>query len=212
MLTGHFGCGNVENVKKTGRQDIWKRYVAAGLIFAAAVTAGLIIFLYYTQKDVEKIIEQTVNENVSMQSHQLKTILDAQYDYLEGVAGYLGQQEELICRESLKLIQNVQAKSGLERVLISDTQGEAYYDNGNRRNVAERRYFQEGMSGQRTLSDPLESKADGQTRVVLGVPIWKEEQVIGILGGSYDVTALSKMMFQSMYDGEGFSFILTDYL
>lgn len=210
MLTGHFGCENVENVKKTGRQDIWKRYVAAGLIFAAVVAAGLIIFLYYTQKDVEKIIEQTVNENVSMQSHQLKAILDAQYDYLEGVAGYLGQQEELICQESLKLIQNVQAKSGLERVMISDAQGEAYYDDGNRKNVAERRYFQEGMSGQRTLSDPLESKTDGQTRVVLGVPIWKEEQVIGILGGSYDVTALSKMMFQSMYDGEGFSFILTD--
>ncbi len=210
MLTGHFGCGNVEKVRNTGRQEIWRRYAEAGLVFVASIAVGLVIFLYCTQKDVEKNIEQTVNENVSMQSHQLKTILDAQYDYLEGVAGYLGQQEELISSDSLKLIQNVQAKSGLERVLISDTQGEAYYDDGNRKNVAERRYFREGMSGQRTLSDPLESKADGQTRVVLGVPIWKGDQVIGILGGSYDVTALSKMMFQSMYDGEGFSFILTE--
>lgn len=40
------------------------------------------------------------------------------------------------------------------------------------------------MSGKETLSDPLESSVDQQTRVVLGVPIYNSDnEIIGILVG-----------------------------
>lgn len=198
------------NVKKTDGQDALRKYLSAGIVFLTAIVIGLATFFYCVQKDVEKNIERTINESVSMQSHQLKSILDAQYDYLDGIAGYLGEMEELISDESIALIRNVQEKSGLERVSIIGPDGTACYDNGDRKNVADRRYFQEGISGQRTLSDPLKSRADGQTRVILGTPIYRGEQVVGVLGGSYDVTALSKMMFQNIYDGEDFSFIFNE--
>jgi diguanylate cyclase (GGDEF)-like protein len=74
--------------------------------------------------------------------------------------------------------------------------------------VAERRYFNEAISGKQTLSDPIESKKDGSTCVVLGVPIYengdKSGKIIGVLGGSYNISALSQTLFNNYFDGSGY--------
>ena len=87
--------------------------------------------------------------------------------------------------------------------------GDAHYDNGLIKNLSHRRYFKEVISGKRTLSDPLDSSISGSTRVVLGVPIYNSKhKVIGALGGSYDVTALSRMLFEDLFNGQGCSMII----
>ena len=75
--------------------------------------------------------------------------------------------------------------------------------------MAHRRYFKEGISGSRTLSDPLESSVDQETKVVLGVPVFHEETVIGVLGSSYNVGELSRMLFDDLFSGKGYSLIVT---
>lgn len=45
--------------------------------------------------------------------------------------------------------------------------------------------------------------------MVLGVPVYdKNQQIIGILGGSYNVTMLSHMLFDDLFDGEGDTLIV----
>ena len=100
-------------------------------------------------------------------------------------------------------------KTDLERAALIDKNGDAYYDNGVTKNVSHRRYFQEAISGEQTISDPLESSVDHEVRVVLGVPIYKDHKVIGVLGGSCNVTALSHMLFNDLFDGTGNSFLAT---
>lgn len=90
-----------------------------------------------------------------------------------------------------------------------DPEGNAYYDNGVEKNVSHRRYFKEGISGNRTLSDPLESSVDQETRVVLGVPVFHKDEVIGILCGSCNVGELSQMLFDDLFSGNGYSLIVT---
>ena len=41
------------------------------------------------------------------------------------------------------------------------------------------------------------------------MPVFKDNEVIGVLGGSYNVTALSRMMFDDLFDGAGYS-VITD--
>ena len=64
------------------------------------------------------------------------------------------------------------------------------------------------MQGKQSLSDPLESSVDQQTRVILSVPIYKNNQVIGVVGGSYNVTKLGNMLFDDLFNGQGKSFIV----
>lgn len=167
------------------------------------------VFFYGVQIRVDENVELNLRENLAHQSFHFQSIMDIEFEFLESVSGYLGMQDELVSEKSLDLIQNLCEKSGLERVAIIDADGSSYYDNGAVKSVASREYFQEAMKGKRTLSDPLESMVDSSTRVILGVPIYKGGSVIGVLGGSYDVGALSRMMFGEIYDGEGYSMIVT---
>lgn len=185
-----------------------RQYGKAVVCFLMAVLCSFLVFFFFVQKDVERNVQKTITNNVNRQSRHLKSILETQYEYLDGVADYLGQAEELLSPGNMELIHMVCENSELERTCIVDQEGMAHYDTGEVKSVGFRRYFQEGISGQRTLSDPLESRLDGATRVVLGVPVYKDGQVIGVLGGSYDVTALSQMLFEDIYDGRGFSMIL----
>lgn len=64
------------------------------------------------------------------------------------------------------------------------------------------------MQGKETLSDPLESSIDQEMRVILGVPIYHNGNIIAVLGGSYNVTALSRMLFNDVFDDSGYSLII----
>lgn len=96
----------------------------------------------------------------------------------------------------------------LELAALIEPDGTAHYDNGAVKNISHCHYFQEALHGKRTLSDPLESSVDHTTRVVLAVPIMKEDTVIGVLGGSYNVTNLSHLLFDDLFHGQGYSLII----
>lgn len=108
-----------------------------------------------------------------------------------------------------EMLVSLRKSTNLQRVALFDADGNAYYDNGAVKNVASRRYFKEAMAGHESLSDPLESSVDKETRVVLAVPVRKDGKVVGVLGGSYNVTSLSRMLFNDFFGGVGYTLITT---
>ena len=70
--------------------------------------------------------------------------------------------------------------------------------------------MKEGLSGKRFLSDPVQSSVDRETRVILGVPVKHGDSILGILGASYNVTALNHLMFDDLFEGEGFCIIISE--
>lgn len=177
-------------------------------VFILAVIAGILIFFECVQRAVQVNSQNTLKINVQRQSEHLRTILDINYQYLNEIASAMGRSEELFSEENKERLISIYEKTDLERAALIDKNGDAYYDNGVTKNVSHRRYFQEAISGEQTISDPLESSVDHKVRVVLGVPVYKDHKVIGVLGGSCNVTALSHMLFNDLFDGAGTVFWL----
>ena len=186
-----------------------RNYVIATGVFIMAVVVGILLFFGCVQRSVAVNSREIVMTNVSRQSEYLKTILDIYYQYLNEIASEMGKSEELFSRENKDRLISIHEGTDLERMALIDVNGTAYYDNSLTKNVSHRRYFQEAIAGKQTISDPLESSVDQEVRVVLCVPIYKDGEVIGVLGGSYNVPALSRMMFDDLFDGAGSSFIVT---
>ena len=184
-------------------------YVAAALIFVCAVAVSLGIFLVCTQNSIERNSQKVIKTNVSRQSEHIKAILDIHYGYLRGIAKEIGKSEELVSDENMEMLISLEEETDLERTALVEADGTAHYDNGAEKNVSSRRYFKEAMEGKETLSNPLESSVDKETRVILGVPVRKNGKVIGILGGSYNVTALSHMLFNDFFEDVGYTLITT---
>lgn len=196
-------------MKRRGiEQNEIKRYfliIAAFLIF---MTLSLLFFLSWLQKDVEVNSRKAVATNVERQSYHLKSVLDIQFNYLSGMASYMGEREDLFCQENKRLIQSIVKEQDLDLIGIIKADGDTYYNNGARKNVKNRGYFKKAMRGKKVMSPPLESKVDGRTKVILAVPIYKDGEVTGVLGASYNVGALNQMLFDDIYDGIGFSMII----
>lgn len=190
------------------KQTQIRKYATVIGIFLTAVVIGLLVFFYGIQRSVEKRSQKTMMNNVSRQSEHLKTVLDLQYQYLDGIAEEIGKSGQLISTKNTDMIKSIVKHTDLELMALIEPDGTAHYTNGLVKSVAHRRYYREGISGKRTLSDPLDSSISGSTRVVLGVPIYHNKKIIGILGGSYDVTALSRMLFEDLFDGKGCSMIV----
>ena len=194
--------------KKRIEQNEIKRYFLIIAAFLSFMILSLLFFLSWLQQDVEVSSRKTVATNVERQSYHLKSVLDIQFNYLTGMASYMGEREDLFCQENKRLIQSIVKEQDLDLIGIMKADGDTYYNNGARKNVKNRGYFKKVMQGQKIMSPPLESKVDGRTKVILAVPIYRNGKVTGALGASYNVGALNQMLFNDIYDGIGFSMII----
>ncbi len=196
-------------IKRKRKKNETTTYVPAMLLFIAAVTISLLVFLVGVQSSIESGSQNAIKTNVSRQSEHVWSILDIHYGYLNGIAAEMGKSDELMSKSNKDMLVSLRKATNLERVALFDADGNAYYDNGAIKNVASRRYFKEAMDGHESLSDPLESSVDKETRVVLAVPVRKDGKVVGVLGGSYNVTSLSRMLFNDFFGGIGYTLITT---
>lgn len=192
------------------RETQIRKYATVIAIFLTAVVIGLLVFFYGIHRSVKIRSQRTMMTNVSRQSEHLKTVLDLQYKYLDGIAEEIGKSGQLLSKKNTNMIKSIAKHTDLELMALIEPDGTAHYSNGLVKSVAHRRYYREGISGKRTLSDPLDSSISRATRVVLGVPVYHGKKVIGILGGSYDVTALSRMLFEDLFEGKGCSMIVAE--
>lgn len=185
-----------------------KNYIVAVTTFILTLIMGIVIFFNGVSIAVQKNSKETLITNVARQSEHLNKILKFNYSYLNALAENLSKSEDLFSKNNLHTIKSLMNNTDLDRTAIINTNGDVLYDNEVVKNVAHRRYFKEVMEGKQSLSDPLESSVDQQTRVILCVPIYKDNQVVGAVGGSYNVTKLGNMLFGDLFDGKGKSFIV----
>lgn len=183
-------------------------YITAILIFICAMTVSLSIFLVKVQNSIDTNSQNIMTSTVSHQSNHVLSILQIHYGFLNSIADKMGKSSELLSDENMKLLVSMAENTDFERTALIETDGTAHYDNGAEKNVAQRRYFQEAIQGNETLSDPLESSVDKETRVILGIPVYQNGNVIAVLGGSYNVTALNRMLFNDVFDNSGYSLIV----
>ena len=89
------GDGNMK--KKRIEQNEIKRYFLIIAAFLSFMILSLLFFLSWLQQDVEVSSRKTVATNVERQSYHLKSVLDIQFNYLTGMASYMGEREDLFC-------------------------------------------------------------------------------------------------------------------
>lgn len=193
------------------RQEIYKTsfksYLKAMFVFFVFFLICSFTFFFYIKEDIVNESVDKVLMNTEKQTESLKEYINIQYRYLEGIGNHISRQD-LFCEDNINLIKSIKKYTKLENVGIINCDGESHYDNGAVKNVAHREYFQEALKGKRVLSDPLESVIAGETRVILAVPIYNQQkEIIGVLGGSYDIGNLNKIVFKNIYGGKGSVFI-----
>ena len=185
-------------------------YLSSIVAFIIATALGIVVFSVVSQRAVDRLAQTKLTLNVTRQSSHFEDILDVNYQFLDGVAAQIGADGELISEKNQNMLSAIKSTTSIDHVALIEPDGTAHYENGDVKDVSHRDYFQEGITGKRILSDPIQSVVDHETRVILGVPVYYDGAVIGILGASYNVTALNHLMFDDLFEGEGFCIIINE--
>lgn len=197
------------NKKPSAYQEGMKTHLKSLSIFLAFTLFSFLVFFYFVQEGVEQNTEAIIMNNVERQSVHFEDTITLHFEYLEGIASYFSEEQNILSENNLQLLKSFTDKSSLEILAIISPDGTSTYSNGQQRSVANREYFQEAMAGRRALSDPVISKVDGASRIILAVPVFRNNEVIGVLGGSCDVSLLSHLLFSDIYDGFGYTWIVS---
>lgn len=195
--------------RQSALQSVLSTYVRYIVIFIAAVAAGVGIFAVSTQRAIESYASNIILSNVQRQRDQVLTTLNLHFSYLEGAAEFLGSNEDLLCPDNYLLMNAITEKTDFQKAMLLQPDGVAHYSDGQVKDVSFRRYYWEVMEGKRSLSDPLDSVVDGETRIALAVPVFHNGAQTGALAASYNVTALSALFTEDIYDGKGSCMMVT---
>lgn len=153
------------------KKNISTHYVAAIIVFICSVVISLGLFLLYVQRSIDTNSQEAMTRNVTRQSDHALSILNIHYGFLNGIADKMGESSDLLSNDNMNLLVSMAENTDFDRTALIEADGTAYYDNGAVKNVAQRKYFLEAMKGQATLSDPLDSSIDQETRVILCDPV-----------------------------------------
>ena len=185
-------------------------YLSSIVAFIIATALGIVVFSVVSQRAVDKLAQTKLTLNVTRQSSHFEDILDVNYQFLDGVAAQIGSDGILISEKNRNMLSAIKSTTSIDHVSLIEPDGTAHYETGEVKDVSHRKYFQEGISGHHILSDPVQSSLDHETRVILGVPVSHNGNIIGLLGASYNVTALNHLMFDDLFDGKGFCIIINE--
>ncbi len=172
-------------------------------VFLGFVLSITVVFFICVFRDIEKNVQDTVISNLEHQSQNFQNIINQHFQYIEGIAAHIGEQDELTDSKNLELLATMSEKSTMNRMVIIDSEGNGYYPDGNKRFVGSNEFFQKAMNGERAFSEPLESNIDGELCIVLATPIFRGDKVIGVLGGSCNLSTLANMLLVDTYSGSG---------
>ncbi|MBA1334527.1 MAG: hypothetical protein HPY66_2376 [Firmicutes bacterium] len=96
-----------------------------------------------------------------------------------------------------------------EMVLIADSTGRFASNDNSAGNIADREYFSAVMKGKTAISDPVVSKATGKPIVVVAAPVIGEGgAVLGLIGGTVELTSISEMINAEKLGESGYAFML----
>ena len=194
------------NVQSTHEKSM-RRYVVAIAIFIGIVTLALAIFFFALFSNVERAVERTLWETMERQSNHIDFSFSVRFQQLESAADFLSKQDDLHGETARALIQSIITGSSMQHVIVCDADGNGLFDTGEISADIDNEYLRIALSGRRSVSDPIKSPVDGVTRFFLTVPIFRGEETVGALSGSFDISALGTLLFSDSYEGRSVVFI-----
>ncbi len=185
-----------------------KRILRIGIIILAVaigIFAGLLAYNSYISNLVNKTTHFMLEETMEQQRYNFVTTIKDQQAIIDMLATGLvhSPNADDITQKSLT---DIVAHSPFEYIAVADPGGRARYSNGVTVNVSGRAYFEDALKGETVISEPFMSEVAQRELIAVSAPLYYNEQIIGVLIGTYPTDAISQLFLPSFQDA-GYTYI-----
>ncbi|OEF95812.1 methyl-accepting chemotaxis protein [Desulfuribacillus alkaliarsenatis] len=187
-----------------------------GLIAIVCVGLGMGA-VYIASNALEAEIETVIPQKAEDAAKLIDSMMDAQFTFLEGVAKIETISDPTIpLEEKILIMQREHERSNFSRLLYADTRGNAYASDAYLEtnvivDVSQRDYYYEALDGNRSIMEPTVSvnpDDHGATIIVYAVPIYHNNQTVGVLIAVGQAAYLNNIAESIQYGDTGYAYII----
>lgn len=189
------------------KNSAWKRF---GIIALVICMFGLVLFFNrQIEETLNREMQMTLRDVARQNSLVVNKELEARYRLLESAAEQLDGKNDDIERFLKDMEQMVEVYQ-FKRIGFIYPDGIGRTTDGWVQDLSFRPFFQEALSGKRILTDVLiDSIGEEKEPInVFCVPVYEEDEVIGVLFATYRTENFQQVMGIQCYDGEGYGCII----
>lgn len=177
------------------------------------VIVGMLVVSVSSYFISRNVVVADVEEITSGKAQKIESFIDGKLEK------WKTQLEILAATDIVKNLDYVQFKQYIasrndifkeyEMFLIADKTGAYKATAGSDGNISDREYFPRVMSGEFTISEPVMSKATGKPIIVIAAPVKNSNNdVIGIVAGTMELTGLSEMVSSEKFGKTGYAYMV----
>ena len=174
--------------------------------FSLAITAVFI---------AEKAVKETVSVQLLEKADDTAELIDARingyFQFLEGITRmpFLHDAEYSYKNKVALLQREIAFNKALLEASLADINGIMYTPAGTTVSVGDRSWFQDALSGKRSITEPFIPRTNSQLIITLAVPIYdSSHNVIGVLAGICPARLLTDTIEDIIIGKEGECYIL----
>lgn len=107
------------------------------------------------------------------------------------------------------LLETVEGNNVISQIYIMDLTGmQIYKTSGELADRSDRDYFQKALTGKANYSEVLISGSTGLPIIVRALPIYRDNEIVGVLGASIELSFVSQMLQNIDMDEESYAYIV----
>lgn len=181
--------------------------------FIGIVTVILFFGLswYYVSLINQALKEQTflyLSEVASQGANLVESKVNNEMENLKTTARLIEASSNFDQSQMINLIKIQAAEGNYKRMGIALPNGDVMTSDGLSYSIAFRPYFQEGIKGNTVVSDTINDYTDDKPINVYAVPIFREDQVVGLVVASVETEVLKKYLEVGSFSNQGYSYIV----
>lgn len=182
-------------------------------VVAVIVICTLVMTFVWFSNRLHSIISDTNNsflkETSSHQAALFNTKLNDQLSVLESLAKQFSDVNFNNYKELKDAVSSLHGVGDFKQMTVADSSGACLSNNNTySANISKKHYFQAALNGTPTVSNGIDVDASGEDILALSVPIYQKSDIVGVLTGIYDRSVLDSLFSTTMFNGEGYTYII----
>lgn len=192
----------------TSRKIFNYRFVLILLILFFSILFFILYSNHYMQKQFHKSILKSI-ESLSVENNlNINNKIKNKFDLLTSFSNNITKEEMSYPKEIAELFSDIVKSNNLKTIDIITPDGTLFTNTGQTSNVSDREYFKKSMNGENFVSEIVISKIDSKKTNIFSVPIFDNNEVIGVLTASVLTEEFVKDISLSSSTKLGFTFII----
>lgn len=177
------------------------------------IMASLLCFSFFdhsvqNEKRITENLTSITEENNQQTNAAIYEKLKDEIHILQIYATLISQNEDITADASFQALKPLLENELFTRIAITNAEGISFTSDHFQHDSSNRDYYKEGMKGNYLISNLTTSVIDQSDVVVMSVPIYRDQEVIGVLRATLNTAHLHKYFELSFLSGDVSSFII----